>query len=203
MRTPGFKAWGWFVPGHSAGGWQSRAGTHPQACFVDSLWQNMNRRNLRERGPVLSDPACKALLCPQRALSVSLLRRWWLDLIWPEWLRGLAVVVMVAVVCEFRRVRLFATPWTVARQAPLPMGFSGQEYWNGLPFPSPGDLPDPGIESGSPAAAGGFLTSALPNWPTFLYILSTVQKMSDKWNFMRIGRCCVRTPTCLSGVYSL
>ena len=44
------------------------------------------------------------------------------------------------------RVRFFATPWTVARQAPLSMGFSRQEYWSGLPFPSPGDLPDPGME---------------------------------------------------------
>ena len=43
-------------------------------------------------------------------------------------------------------VRLFATPWTVAYQAPPSMGFSRQEYWSGLPFPSPGDLPDPGIE---------------------------------------------------------
>ena len=42
--------------------------------------------------------------------------------------------------------RLFATPWTVAHQAPLSMGFPRQEYWNGLPFPSPGDIPDPGIE---------------------------------------------------------
>ena len=42
-------------------------------------------------------------------------------------------------------------PWTVAHQAPLSMEFSRQEYWNGLPFPSPGDLPDPGIEPGSPA----------------------------------------------------
>ena len=49
------------------------------------------------------------------------------------------------------RVRLFATPWTVAYQAPPSMGFSRQEYWSGLPFPSPGDLPDPGIEPGSPA----------------------------------------------------
>ena len=48
-------------------------------------------------------------------------------------------------------VRLFATPWTVAYQAPLSMGFSRQEYWSGLPFPSPGDLPNPGIEPGSPA----------------------------------------------------
>ena len=44
-----------------------------------------------------------------------------------------------------------ATPWTIACQAPLSMGFSRQEYWSGLPFPSPGDLPDPGIEPGSPA----------------------------------------------------
>ena len=44
-----------------------------------------------------------------------------------------------------------ATPWTVARQAPLSMGFSRQEYWSGLPFPSPRDLPNPGIEPRSPA----------------------------------------------------
>ena len=48
------------------------------------------------------------------------------------------------------RVRLFATPWTVAYKAPLSMGFSRQGYWSGLPFPSPEDLPDPGIEPGSP-----------------------------------------------------
>ena len=48
-------------------------------------------------------------------------------------------------------VRLFATPWTVAHQAPPFMGFSSQEYWSGLPFPSPGDRPDPGIEPWSPA----------------------------------------------------
>ena len=51
---------------------------------------------------------------------------------------------------HFSLVRLFANPWTVAHQAPLLMGFSRQEYRSGLPFPSPGDLPDPGIELGSP-----------------------------------------------------
>ena len=59
----------------------------------------------------------------------------------------------------------FATPWTVVRQAPLSMGFSRQEYWSGLPFPTPGDLPDPGIEPASlvsPALAGGFFTTAPP-----------------------------------------
>ena len=47
---------------------------------------------------------------------------------------------------SFSRVRLFVTPWTVAYQAPLPMGFSRLGYWSGLPLPSPGDLPNPGIE---------------------------------------------------------
>ena len=61
-------------------------------------------------------------------------------------------------------VQLFATPWTVARLAPLSMGFSKQEYCSGLPFPPPGDLPDPGIEPVSPeslASAGGFFTIEL------------------------------------------
>ena len=52
----------------------------------------------------------------------------------------------------FRRVRLFATLWTVAPQAPLSMGFSRQEYWRGFPCPPPGDLPDSGIEPVSPLA---------------------------------------------------
>ena len=60
------------------------------------------------------------------------------------------------------RVRLFSTPWTVAHQAPPFMGFSRQEYWSGLPFPSPGDLPDPGIESRSPALQADTLTSEPP-----------------------------------------
>ena len=60
------------------------------------------------------------------------------------------------------RVRLFATPWTVAYQASPSMGFSRQEYWSGLPFPSPGDLPDSGIEPGSPALEADALTSEPP-----------------------------------------
>ena len=51
------------------------------------------------------------------------------------------------------------TPWTVAHQAPLSMGFSRQEYWSGLPFPSLGDLPDPGIKPGSPAWQADSLSS--------------------------------------------
>ena len=58
-------------------------------------------------------------------------------------------------------VRLFATPWTIAYQAPWSMGFSRQEYWSGLSFPSPGDLPNPGSKAGSPALQ----TDALPSEP--------------------------------------
>ena len=63
------------------------------------------------------------------------------------------------------RVRLFATPWTVAYQAPPSMGFSRQEYWSGLPFPSPGDLPDPGMEPGSPELQADALPSEPPGSP--------------------------------------
>ena len=63
------------------------------------------------------------------------------------------------------RVRLFATPWTVAYQALPSVGFSRQEYWSGLPFPSPGDLPDPGIKPGSLALEADALTSEPPGNP--------------------------------------
>ena len=56
-------------------------------------------------------------------------------------------------------VQWFAIPWTMTLGTPLPMGFSRQEYWSGLSFPPPGDLPDPGIKSTSSALAGGFFTS--------------------------------------------
>ena len=67
--------------------------------------------------------------------------------------------------CElshFSCVQLFVTSWTVAHQAPLSMEFSRQAYWNGLPCPSPGDLPDPGIEPSQapPELAGGFFTTS-------------------------------------------
>ena len=65
---------------------------------------------------------------------------------------------MAGVCMLVSHVQLFATPWTVAHQAPLSMEFSRQEYWSGLPFLSPGDLPNPGIELGSPA----FQADSLP-----------------------------------------
>ena len=62
-------------------------------------------------------------------------------------------------------VQLFAIPWTVAYQAPPSMEFSRKEYWNGLPFSSPGDLPNPGIKPRSPALQADALLSELPGKP--------------------------------------
>ena len=74
---------------------------------------------------------------------------------------------------ELNRVRLFVTPWTVAHQSPLSMGFSRQEYWSGLPFPSPGDFPNPGIEPWSPALQADDLPSEL--WGKPLIITTWVE----------------------------
>ena len=64
--------------------------------------------------------------------------------------------------CVLSHVQLFAISWSVTHQAPLCIGFSRQEYWNGLPFPPPGDLPDPRTEHVSPALAGGFFITEPP-----------------------------------------
>ena len=64
----------------------------------------------------------------------------------------------------------FVTTWPVAHQAPLSLGFSGKEYWSGLPFPSPGDLPKLGIEPMSPALGGGFFTTEPLEKPLYQHI---------------------------------
>ena len=74
-------------------------------------------------------------------------------------------------------VRLFVTLWTVAHQAPLSMGFSSQEYWSGLPFPSPGDLPNPGTEPESPALQADALSSEPPGNQSHLSL--TFQKTTN------------------------
>ena len=88
-----------------------------------------------------------------------------------EWVKSLSLV------------RLFATPWTVAYQAPPSMGFSRQEYWGRLPFPSPGDLPDPGIEPRSPAFQADTLTSEPPGKPWHFF--PTDQETSSwRWAYL-------------------
>ena len=93
-------------------------------------------------------------------------------------------------------VRLFATPWTVAYQASPSMGFSRQEFWSGLPFPSPGDLPNPGIEPGSPALEADALTSESPGKPYYVEVCSFyacfLESFYHKWmlNFVK-GFLCI------------
>ena len=102
------------------------------------------------------------------------------------------------------RVRLFATPWTVAYQASPSMGFSRQAYWNGLPFPSPGDLPNPGIEPESPTLQA----DTLPSEP-LLSLLAKI-KCKEGWHFWNTRslpnqlyphpeRCCQDNPAYLTG----
>ena len=85
------------------------------------------------------------------------------------------MMVFFTCISCFSRIRLFVTPWTVARQAPLSMGFSRQEYWSRFPSPgdpSPGDLPDPGIKPMSlmsPALSGRFFTTSTP-WEARCYL---------------------------------
>ena len=73
--------------------------------------------------------------------------------------------ISVSVCYSLSRVRFFVTPWTVAHQAPLSMGFPRQEYWNELSFLSPGDLPDTGVKPGSPALQVDSLPSEPPGKP--------------------------------------
>ena len=95
---------------------------------------------------------------------------------------------IVCPVCVFSRVWLFVTLWTVACQAPLSVGFSRQEYWNGLSFPPPVDLPDPEIELvslASPALAGGFFTS----WAS-----GESPALCGDFTILHLQRICLRMP---------
>ena len=76
---------------------------------------------------------------------------------------------------------LFAAPWMVDHQAPLPMEFSRQEYWSGLPFPSPRHLPDPWIKPQSPTLQADSLPSEPPGKPS-LFLRVTILDTSEKWN---------------------
>ena len=90
-------------------------------------------------------------------------------------------ITIVYMLSCFSHVWLFVTPWTIAHQAPLFMGFSRQDYWSGLPFPPPGDLPSPGIKPESlvsPAFAGGFFTTAPPGNPN-----QNIPGLKNLWHF--------------------
>ena len=93
-------------------------------------------------------------------------------------------------------IRLSATPWTVAYQAPPSMGFSRQEYWSGLPFPFPGDLPDPGIEHRSPA----FQADALTSEPSGKPYLSEVSEVAQSCPTLCDPRDCSLPGSSLHGI---
>ena len=77
-----------------------------------------------------------------------------------------------------------ATLWTVAHEALVSMGFPMWEYWCGLPFPSPGDLPDPGVEPTSPALAGGFFSIEPPGKPCWVIV-----NHNTSWTFSHLPEC--------------
>ena len=95
----------------------------------------------------------------------------------------------VSVLSPFSHVQLSATPWAVARQAPLSIGLPRQEYWTGLPFPLPGDIPHPGIQPGSSAVQAGSLPTEPPFylilglliWKQSFYLIQRPLLMLSKW----------------------
>ena len=92
-----------------------------------------------------------------------------------------------ACVCEcartYAQIQLLVTTWTVTHQAPLSVGFSRQAYWSGLPFPTPGDLPDPGIKPGSPVLIGRFFITVPPEKPR-LFQLQVLSNLNTDQAFL-------------------
>ena len=95
----------------------------------------------------------------------------------------------------FSCVQLLATPWTVAYQAPLSMGFSRQGYWSGLPFPSPGDLPNPGIELGSSTLQADTLPSEPQGSPNAGQE-ATLEPDMEQWTGFKSGKEYVKATYC-------
>ena len=89
------------------------------------------------------------------------------------------------------RVQLFVTLWTVAYHTPLSIGSSRQEYWSGLPFSPPGDLPYPGIEPTSPALAGEFFTTEPPGEP--IITIYCIKELRECDLFLKIYYCTIFT----------
>ena len=97
----------------------------------------------------------------------------------------------------------FAAPWTVALQAPLSMIFPRQEYWSGLPFPSPRDLPKAAIEPASLVLAGGCFTAELPGKPMCIYIQITIYRYLPLYTYNAIGICNIHMNTLNLFLYSV
>ena len=120
-------------------------------CFNEALWLSRNKKSNFQTPTFISLFNNKIyshdnphIFQQGRLLGCSYITSPWLNFTFD-------VSFLCAPVKLLSRVQLIATPWTVAYQAPPSMEFSKQEYWSGLPFPSPGDLPNPGIQPRSPA----------------------------------------------------
>ena len=142
-----------------------------QSCPSQSPPGNTNRRGL----------SYTESLTPDLRLSVKIFpyKQWWKTHLLPIFSRsnsrsGEDYIILThdhnisLPVCVLAQLCLFVTPWTATHQALLSVGFPRQEYWSGLPFPTPEDLPSPGIEPTSPALAGAFFTTELPGKPLLL-----------------------------------
>ena len=120
------------------------------------------------------------------------------------WKIELAIIILPKMK-SLSHVWLFATPWTEAHQAPPSMEFSKQEYWSGLPFPSPGDFPDPGIESRSPVSPTSQADSLpLSHWGSPTLVGMEAKKGSDlSWNSqgLRLHPCNSTSPLEISSFF--
>ena len=130
----------WGRQGPGVAGQAGREPEHSAGCPGQGsrVLQPMVRGRQPGKGTLAELPT-KARLCRQPPQPVPVAVSPWATCSLPP------SQILYIVVKSVSRVRLLVTPWTVAHQAPLSMGFSRQAYWSGLPFPSPGDLPEPGI----------------------------------------------------------
>ena len=147
-------------PFHPSGSSQCTSPEHPVSCIEPGLVIRFTYNNLHVSMPFSQIiPPSPSPTESKRLFSTSVS----LSLSWIQGYRYLLskfhiYALLLLLLSHFSRVQLCATPQTAAHQAPLSMGFSRQEYWSGLPFPSLGDLPDPGTEPRSPALQADALT---------------------------------------------
>ena len=144
----------WIWGKHLQRGFPTQYQHHPEACKPDSRAPPPSRDS--DSGQEFAFPGSSQGMLILLVWEVYFKNHWSSEVLLSQW-------VYFTRMLSHSVVSDSATPWTLARQDPLSMGFSRQEYWSGLPCPLPGDLPDPGIEPESlmsPALAGGVFTTS-------------------------------------------
>ena len=163
--------------------------THPQLCY--KIFLSFHLDNLHFCWTMAySFVFCSThILFSIVSLSVSLYFSppLYFVFVWALTLTLISILLLLFLLCHPVMSNSFVSPWTIASQPPLTMGFSSLDYWTGLPFLSPGDLPDPGIEPMSPSLAGGFFTAEPSEKSPNKHCLSIYYKYLDQmwffWNF--------------------